>query len=207
MLGVVLATTALAGWARAAPPPEPAALLATLQQPPPTRTEFFERRQSPLLRAPLLFGGELQRPAAGVLVKQTRTPHRERTKIQAEQVTVEREQEKPRRFSLRRAPELRALTASVEAVLGGDLALLQKHFRLRMEGSAQAWVLQLEPRDKRLAKRVEALRFLGSAQELRCMDLVLTGAELSRTWLGPLAASAAAADDEAARDALCHAGG
>jgi len=197
--------TALVGWARAAPPPEPAALLATLQQAPPTRTEFFERRQSPLLRAPLLFAGELERPVAGVLVKRTRTPHREQTRIEAEQVRVEREGEKPRRFSLRRAPELRALTASVEAVLGGDIALLQKHFRLRMEGSAQAWTLQLAPRDKRLAKRVEALRFLGAAQELRCMDLVLAGDELSRTWLGPHAAAAAAAKDETARDALCHA--
>lgn len=202
-----MATTALAASVRAAPPPEPAALLATLRQPPPTRTEFFERRQSPLLRAPLLFAGELERPVAGVLVKRTRTPQRERTKIQAEQVTVEREGEQPRRFSLRRAPELRALTASVEAVLGGDLALLKKHFRLRMEGSDQAWTLHLGPRDKRLAKRVEALRFLGTARELRCMDLVLTGAELSRTWLGAQAAAAAAAGDEAARDALCHAAG
>jgi hypothetical protein len=194
-----------AGSAQAAPPPEPAALLAALQQPPPTRPEVFERRQSPLLREPLLFAGELERPAAGVLVKRTLTPRREQTRIEAEQVRVEREGEKPRRFSLRRAPELRALTASVEAVLGGDIALLQKHFRLRMEGSAHAWTLQLAPRDKRLAKRVEALRFLGAEQELRCMDLVLAGAELSRTWLGPHATAAAAAHDEPARDALCHA--
>src|SRR5687768_17662850 len=134
LLAALLAT-APAGSARAAPPPEPAALLATLQQAPPTRTEFFERRQSPLLRAPLLFAGELERPVAGVLVKRTRMPHREQTRIEAEQVRVEREGEKPRRFSLRRAPELRALTASVEAVLGGDIALLQDRKSTRLNSS------------------------------------------------------------------------
>jgi hypothetical protein len=191
--------------APAAPPPDAAALLAALKHPAPTQTEFFERRQSPLLARPLLFSGELQRPAAGTLVKRVLVPYVENTRIEGEKVVVEREGERARKFSLRRAPELRALTASIEAVLGGDLALLQKFYTLRMEGSDAAWTLHLKPIDKRLAKRVDSMRFLGGGTVLHCMDLALAGNETSRTWLAERAAAAASASDETARDALCGA--
>lgn len=191
------------GLAQAAPPPEPEQLLAALARPAPTQTAFFERRASPLLAQPLLFSGELQRPAAGTLVKRIEHPYAERTAIEGEKVSVEREGERARRFSLRRAPELRALMAGIEAVLGGDLALLQKHYTLAMDGSDAAWTLHLAPIDKRLAKRVQSMRFLGAGTTLQCMDLVLAGDETSRTWLGEIAAPAAKAPDEAARDALC----
>jgi hypothetical protein len=194
---------ALAGSATAAPPPEPDALLAALRQPPPSRSAFFEQRSSPLLATPLQFQGTLERPAPGVLLKRIESPYREQARIEAGKVEVKREDAPPRRFSLRRAPELRALMASIEAVLAGDAALLERHFHLRMEGAADGWTLQLVPRDKRLAKRVEALRLHGVDQQLRCMDLALAGAELSRTWLGAQAAAAAQAPDAAARDALC----
>jgi hypothetical protein len=196
-----LASTATAV---AATPPDPATLLAALRQVPPSRVDFHERRASPLLVEALHFSGELERPAAGALLKRIDTPFREQVRIEGERVLVEREGKPPRRFSLRRAPELGALTASFEAVLGGDLALLQQHFTLRMEGASPSWVMHLDPRDPRLAKKVEALRFLGSGTELRCMDLVLAGAETSRTWLGPQAAAASQAVDETSRDALCH---
>ena len=189
--------------APAAAPPDAAQLLGALKRPLPTQTAFFERRQSPLLARPLLFSGELQRPAAGTLVKRIDKPYVELTRIEGEKVSVERAGERTRKFSLRRAPELRALTASIESVLGGDLALLQKYFTLRMDGSDAAWTLHLVPKDKRLAKRVDAMRFLGSGRDLRCMDLVLAGNETSRTWLAAQAATAASAADEAARDALC----
>lgn len=191
------------GAAQAAAPPEPAQLLATLAKPAPTQTQFFERRRSPLLAQPLLFSGELERPAAGTLVKRIEQPYVERTSIEGEKVSVERAGERARKFSLRRAPELRALMASIEAVLGGDLALLQKYYTLRMEGSDTAWTLHLAPLDKRLAKRVQSMRFLGGGRTLRCMDLALAGDETSRTWLAEAAAAASQASDETARDALC----
>jgi hypothetical protein len=156
------------------------------------------------LSTAILLEGELARPQAGTLVKRVLTPFREQTKIHEQRVEVERSDGSTRRFSLRRAPELRALTASIEAVLGGDLELLQRHFLLRMEGEDSAWVLHLTPRDARLTRRVQALRFLGAGQALHCMDLALVGDEISRTWLGEFARAAAAAENDAARDALCR---
>lgn len=138
-----------------------------------------------------------------MLVKRIEQPYRETARIEAGKVEVRRDDGALRRFSLRRAPELRALMASIEAVLAGDAALLARHFRLQMGGREEAWTLRLVPLDARLARRVEALELRGAGHELRCMDLRLAGAETSRTWLGRQAAAAAQATDAAARDALC----
>jgi hypothetical protein len=183
--------------------PDIARLIAALAQPTPATTAFHERRASPLLAEALGFSGELQRPAPGVLIKTVSQPYRESTRIADGRVTVEREGQPPRRFSLSRAPELLALTASFEAVLSGDLALLERHYRLRMEGSADSWQLRLLPRDARLARRLVGLSMRGAGAHLRCIDLDLVGDETSRMWLGEVAASARDSEDAGARDALC----
>jgi hypothetical protein len=200
-LALPLALPAVA--AATAAPPEPARLLETLRQPPPSRSAFFEQRRSPLLAAPLEFSGTLERPAPGVLVKRIEQPYREVARIEAGKVEVRRDDGKPRRFSLRRAPELGVLMTSIESVLAGDAVQLARHFRLQVEGRDTAWTVRLVPLDKRLAGRVVSLVLRGAGSELRCMDLDLAGGETSRTWLGAQAPAAAAATDAAARDALC----
>lgn len=187
----------------ASEPPELARLLAALARPAPAESAFVERRESPLLAEPLLLNGRLQQPARGTLIKIVEAPYVERTSVSDERVVVQRQQQPARKFSLRRAPELRALMASFEAVLSGDLALLQRHYTLDMQGSADAWRLALTPRDRRLARRVESLALLGSGEELHCMDLRQRGEERSRMWLGAAAKLALQSTSEAARDALC----
>jgi len=196
----------LAPWTSAAsPPPEPAELLAALAQPAPAQTAYFERRSSPLLAEPLLFAGTLSQPQPGELIKTVEGDTPERLRIADERVEVERAGQPTRRFSLKRAPELAALSASFEALLRGDLALLQKHYALDMQGSASAWNLRLAPLNRRLQKRVSSLSLYGQQLEWRCFDLDLIDGERSRMWLGEWAARAAAAADEPARDALCGA--
>ncbi len=149
----------------------------------------------------------LERPAVGTLVKSVAQPYVERTVIADGRVTIEREGQARRRFSLKRAPELVALTASFEAILSGDASTLQQHYRIDTLGNAEAWTLTLTPREPRLAKRVLAIRLYGGLLDryptLRCIDLDLAGAENSRMWIGELAARAMANTDAAERDAMC----
>lgn len=179
--------------------------MAALAQPVPAETAYVERRVSPLLIEPLRLSGVLRQPARGVLEKTVDVPYVEATRIADGRVRVERAGQPLRQFSLRRAPELAALTASFEAVLSGDISLLTRHYALRMQGGDAGWRLELHPQDARLAKRVEGLTLLGRDLELRCMDMVLAGGETSRLWLGAAAIAAATASDDAARDALCGA--
>ncbi len=152
---------------------------------------------------PLLFGGQLSQPAADELVKTVEGDQPERLRIAGERVEVQREGQNTRRFSLKRAPELAALAASLRALLGGDRSLLEQHFAIELAPSGAGWTLDLAPTDARVARKVRGMRLHGVAGEWRCFDLDLAEDERSRMWLGPWAASARAASDEPARDALC----
>ncbi|MBE5317496.1 MAG: outer membrane lipoprotein carrier protein LolA [Xanthomonadales bacterium] len=199
----IAATLLLASLTATAEVPEIDALLAGFAQPAPARTAYFERRDSPLLTQPLLFGGELSQPAADELVKTVEGAQPERLRIAGERVEVQREGQGTRRFSLKRAPELGALAASLRALLGGDRGLLERHFAIELTPSGAGWTLDLTPTDARVARKVRGMRLHGVAGEWRCFDLDLAEDERSRMWLGPWAESARAAADEVTRDALC----
>jgi hypothetical protein len=199
----IAATLLLASLTARAEVPELDALLAGFTQPAPARTAYFERRQSPLLMQPLLFGGELSQPAADELVKTIEGDTPERLRIAGERVEVQREGQNTRRFSLRRAPELAALASSLRALLGGDRGLLERHFAIELAPSGAGWTLDLTPIDARVTRKVRGMRLHGVGAEWRCFDLDLAEDERSRMWLGPWAESARAAASESARDALC----
>jgi hypothetical protein len=184
-------------------PPELAALLAGFAQPAPARTAYFERRTSPLLIAPLHFGGELSQPQPGELVKTVEGENPERLRIAGERVEVQRQGQPSRRFALKRAPELAALAASFEALLGGDLGLLEQHYAIELQTAGAGWRIELSPRNPRLSKKVLGMRLHGQGLDWRCFDLRLAEDESSRMWLGEWATAARAAADEATRDALC----
>ena len=78
------------------------------------------------------------------------SPYRETTELHGENVRVEREGSKPRRFSLDRAPELRGMLASFGALLTGDRETLERHFVVAVQGDTEHWRLELSPRDERL---------------------------------------------------------
>jgi len=167
------------------------ALLSQLAQPAPTATAFVEQRESPLLEAPLLLRGVLQQPDANTLVREVESPYAERSTIRAERVTVEREGSPPRRFALRQAPELGALLDSFRAVLGGDLALLQRHYRVLLSGNVEAgWQIRLLPHPSRRATRIDAIELSGHSNELRCFALRQADGGGSRMLLGSAAAEA-----------------
>ena len=190
----------------ATPVPDLRALLASLARTPPAQTRYVERRESPLLDQPLLFAGQLEQPGAGKLIKTVEGARRERMEIDGDRVRVEREGRRVRSFSLQRAPELSALAASMDALLGGDADALDALYHVRLEHDGSSWRIELDPRDARLRKRVLGMQLLGIDRSWRCLDLQLDGGENSRMWLGDAAARAATSADEAERDALCGGG-
>src|SRR6185503_4907596 len=84
-------------------------LLQRLARPAPATTPFVEVRFSKLLDQPLVVKGQLEYHEDGALVRAVDMPFRERTEIRGETVTVERVGRSTRRFSLKRAPELRSM--------------------------------------------------------------------------------------------------
>ncbi|MBA3486383.1 MAG: fatty acyl CoA synthetase [Lysobacter sp.] len=193
-----------------AAPPEAGAvrtdwILEKLARPAPSRTGFVELRGSALLKAPLRISGEYRRPSEGILVREVSAPYAETTTITASAVTIERAGKRPRTFALSRAPELAGLQASFGALLTGDRAQLEQHYRVTSTGTRGNWTLALVPRHAELAAKLEGVTLYGRGAELRCIETVPAGdGDLQRTLLAGAASKAGAMDDPAALAALCR---
>jgi len=145
------------------------ALLKRLARPAPATTPFLEAHFSQLLAKPLVVSGELQYLGPDNLARIVEQPYHERSEIRGDSVSLQRESQPPRSFSLQRAPELRSLRASFAALLGGDRAALEQQFTLDLHGDEQHWTLGLTPRDPHALEHIRSLVVYGSASEPRCL--------------------------------------
>lgn len=166
------------------------------------RTQFVELRGSRLLKAPLRIEGEYRRPTDEVLVRQVRQPYVETSTIRGSEVTIARSGAS-RTYPLDRAPELAGLRSSFGALLSGDRALLERHFRIEASGSRERWTLRLAPREAAMAARVRELVLHGRGAELRCIETRPVKGDVQRTLLAGAAADAAGVQEAAALAALC----
>ncbi len=144
-------------------------LLAKLARPAPATTPFVEVRYSKLLDQPIVVKGQLEYHEDGALVRAVQAPFKERTEIRGETVTVERVGNSPRRFSLKRAPELRSMLSGFSAVLGGGRASLEQDFNLALKGEPDRWQLSLTPKSASVGKYVHDILIQGHDNEPRCI--------------------------------------
>jgi len=182
------------------------ALLARLARPPPATTAFVEVRYSKLLATPIEVSGQLGYLRDGGLQRRVTHPFRETTTISDDKVVVEREGQKPRRFALSRAPELRGVLASFGALLAGDRATLERHFNTTLVQEGTEWTLVLVPRDARSRKRMVNVSITGSADQARCFSVNEADGDASVMWVGPAPAGALPREREALAR-LCRADG
>lgn len=139
-----------------------------------------------------------------MLVRQVSAPYAETSTLRAGQVTIERAGKPARTYPLDRAPELAGLQSSFGALLDGDRARLEQHFRASSDGSRERWTLTLAPRDAAMARRIRELVLHGQGDELRCIETRPVKGEAQRTLLAGAAKAAAGVVAGPALAALCH---
>lgn len=180
-------------------------LVASLGRPAPARTPFAEARFMKMLERPLVVSGELAWLGGDRLERRVDHPNREVATIADGEVSQQREGREPRRFSLKRAPQLQMLLDSFVALLGGDATRLEQAFTVQYSGhDAQRWTLALTPRDARLARTVSRIEIDGAGNEPRCMRMQEADGDLAVDLLGALAERMPAAPTRDALDALCR---
>jgi hypothetical protein len=182
ILFIAALLAALAGNAVAAAP-EAASIIERLARPAPAITSFVEVRHAALLTRPLVVRGELEYRGPRALEKRVEAPWRERLVINGNEVQVLREGEKPRRFSLNRAPELRGILDSFGALLAGDRSALEASYAMSVEGSDDAWRLSLKPRDPRAARYVRDVVVTGGGSSAWCFVMTEPDGDASYTLL------------------------
>lgn len=123
---------------------------------------FTEVRRVAALTKPLELSGRLSYVRGGRIEKDVETPFRERTSIEGDTMLVSPARGEPRRYALRGHPAAWAFVEGLRATLGGDLATLERYYRVAFSGGVDDWTLELAPRDEDAARHVESIAFRGS---------------------------------------------
>jgi hypothetical protein len=163
---------------------DPDTLLKSLARPAPAVTPFVEVRYSKLLEQPIVVKGQLEYHEDGTLVRAVKDPFQERTEIKGETVNIARVGKSPRKFSLKRAPELRSMLGGFSAVLGGGRADLERDFNIGVTGETSAWKLALTPKSQQVGKYVRDIVIEGAQSEPRCIIVTQPDDESSLMLVG-----------------------
>lgn len=136
-----------------------------------SRARFQEEKHLAILSEPLKLSGTLRYVRPDRIEKHITRPYAESMRIKGDQLEWEA-QGKTRTLSLRSQPQLWALAESLRATLAGDLAALQKHYTIKLDGTPAQWSMTLEPRYDSLSQFVEQIRMQGANSRLRQVDIV-----------------------------------
>jgi len=176
-----------------------------------TRTAtFIEIKNSGLLAKPLSSHGTLRFTAPDTLEKITTWPFRERLYIEGDVLTVEgaliRGQASRHVLSMSDIPFLEPVVDSIRATVGGDTALLARHYEIslvrerkqlsayaqevipkevvqRFAYKANAWTLVLTPRDFQLREVVQQILMHGADTDVGMIEFVEKSGDRTELWI------------------------
>jgi outer membrane lipoprotein-sorting protein len=151
---------------------ELAELMALLSGVTTSTDSFIETRKSALFSAPLVLKGQLVYGKPDRLEKHVLSPYEETTVVNNHLVSIENRTLKQKRsFNLSASMPAAALIEGMRATLAGDVSALERHYDVRLEGSQEAWLLTLRPRDKKLAEIVSKIRIAGARERLKRIEV------------------------------------
>jgi hypothetical protein len=153
--------------------------LATVRS---AQATFVERRTVQELDRTLESSGRLTYQAPDHFTRETLSPHHDKLDVSGNVVTMTRG-DRTRSFALDASPEAQLMVEAIRGTLGGNRALLERLFELRLDGSAGAWDLLMVPRDARLRGQVADLRISGRGDEIRRVIVTLADGDRSTMQL------------------------
>jgi Outer membrane lipoprotein carrier protein LolA-like len=157
----------------ASPPPPPVLqnVLARIAHLPARQARFTEEKHLASLTAPLHSAGILIYRPPAYLEKSTSTPRPERMVIDGDTLTLAEGDSPPRSVGLDENPALRGLADTLRAVVGGDLATLQRLYSVQEQGDVANWRLVLTPSDPALRDALFRVTVDGSDTNIRQIDM------------------------------------
>lgn len=177
-LAVITAMLACAGLAQAQAAFNLESLFALMAGQRKVTTTFTEKKFIKGLDAPVESSGELGFEAPSRMVKRTLLPKPETLMLDGRQATVERSR-RQRTVSLDEHPEIAVHVEGIRACLSGDLAALQRYYRVELEGSTAQWKMTLVPLNEKAAAQVKVIYLNGEQADVRTVQVLLTDGDSS----------------------------
>ncbi|HVS26598.1 MAG TPA: LolA-related protein [Burkholderiales bacterium] len=153
-------------------------LMQSMAQVESSRARFTEEKHLAILTAPLTSSGTLAYSRPGFIEKQVLAPYEERMTADGDVLMIEKKGER-RSLALQNYPIAWAFVESIRATLAGDLALLQRFYRIALEGGRQEWRLTLEPLDAQMARYVQTIKIGGAENCIQSVEILETGGDRS----------------------------
>jgi hypothetical protein len=146
-----------------------ATLQRLLQATPRHDVRFTESRESPWLAAPVQSSGTLSADPA-VLEKRVDKPRRETWRILKDRMQWNSpESGATKDILFDQVPAAAALANAMRNAMAGDLAALDKDFRLAFDGDAGLWAVQLTPRRPDVSRSLKQLELQGTRGRLQAI--------------------------------------
>jgi outer membrane lipoprotein-sorting protein len=151
-----------------------------------SRATFVEKKYIAMLDAPVTSSGELLFTAPDRLERRTLKPRPESMVLEGNTMTMTRGQ-RQMVLNLQEHPAIGALTESIRATLAGDRQALERHYRLRLDGSEARWSLLLVPREARSRAYVLEIRIEGERGQVRTVEIEQSDKDRSVMTIQPVA--------------------
>jgi hypothetical protein len=165
------------------------ALMALLARRRSGEARFTEERTVAALDAPLRASGRLSFQAPDRFARHTEQPRPESMEVLGNTVVLRRGT-RTRQLTLDTVPELAALADALRGTLTGNAEVLQRHFDVKVAGSAERWTLTLTPKSAELQGSIVGIEILGLRADVRSIDMALAGGDRSLMLIEPLKAAA-----------------
>ena len=146
---------------------------------------FVEKKTIAMLDRPVESSGELFYSAPDHLEKRTIEPKPETMILDHGTLVIARGRQR-RELQLQDYPELAAFIDSIRATLAGDRKAMERSYRLRLEGTAEHWTLQLLPLAEKAV--VKQIRIAGAGDAVRSVAITQADGDSSLMLIEPLAA-------------------
>ena len=162
-----------------------AALTALLARVKSGEATFTETRRVELIDRTLESSGRLSFRAPDVFVRETLRPRREKLAVDGNTLTMSLG-DRSRTMQLDASPEAAVIIEAVRGTLTGNRESLERLFESTVSGTAEAWALELVPRDARLRGQVARVRVAGRASVVREVQVLLADGDRSVMTITPL---------------------
>lgn len=136
-----------------------------------SQARFVERKYLKALNTPLELSGTLRYEAPGRLDKRTLKPKPEALVVDGDRLSIETAGKPARTLRLQDYPVLWAFVESIRSTLNGDIAALERFYRVELEGSRARWQLYLVPHDPDMRAVISQIAIGGSRDRIERIEV------------------------------------